>query len=257
MNPPRGYLEVDAGGSVGFALEAAADWLRSVLANGSTLYQWASAHPQAFEMKGRGPVFAVPAPVPGPDSRERWAVRHYRRGGWMARLLEDRYLAAGATRPELEARAVAAVRARGIPTPAVIAGATYVAGAFYRSDLVTELIPAAADLAEILFSPYDGPTPRLEALRASGRLIRRLELAGVHHPDLNAKNIVIVRSQGKVEAHMVDLDRCRVRVLGVAAPAFPMRRRLARSLSKLERLTRQPLAGADWDALAQGWEHKR
>jgi len=248
---------VDAGGSVGFALEAAADWLRNVLEKGSTLYQWGSAHPEAFEMRGRGLVFAVPAPVPGPDARERWVVRHYRRGGWVASLLEDRYLAVGSTRPEREARAVAAVRARGIPTPAVIAGASYAAGAFYRADLVTELIPDAADLAEILFSPHDGPTPRLEALRASGRLVRRLELAGVHHADLNAKNIVIARRDGNVDAHMVDLDRCRVRAPGVAAPAFPMRRRLARSLSKLERLTRQPLGRADWDALAQGWEHKR
>jgi 3-deoxy-D-manno-octulosonic acid kinase len=249
---------VDAGGSVGFALEAAADWLRSVLEGGSTLYGWAAAHPEALKMRGRGPVFAVPAPAPGPDSRERWVVRHYRRGGWMAPLLEDRYLAAGgAPRPEREARAAASVRARGIPTPAVVAGATYPAGAFYRSDLVTELIPEAADLADILFSPYDGPTPRLDALRASGRLVRRLELAGVHHPDLNAKNIVIARREKNVEAHMVDLDRCRVRVRGVAAPAFPMRRRLARSLSKLERLTRQPLTNADWEALALGWEHRQ
>lgn len=248
---------MDAGGPVGFALEVAADWLRGILEAGRTVYQWAAAHPEALEMRGRALVFAVPAPVAGPDSRERWVVRHYHRGGWMARLLEDRYLATGSPRPEREARAAAAVRARGIPTPAVVAGVSYPAGAFYRSDLVTELVPGAADLAEILFSPYDGPTPRLEALRASGRLIRRLELAGVFHTDLNAKNIVIAGGEGGIEAHMVDLDRCRVRVPGVAVPAFPMRRRLARSLGKLERLTRQPLASADWEALAQGWDHRR
>lgn len=255
MTPPRGYTEVQAAGPRGFALEAAAEWLRGLLRAGTTAYEWAAAHPEALSMSGRGRVYAVPAPVRGPDARERWVVRHYHRGGWVRALLEDRYLAAGPPRPEREAHAASAARARGIPTPAVIAGVTYPSGAFYRADLITELIPEGADLGEILFAPYDGATPRVEALRASGRLIRRLELAGVHHLDLNAKNIVIAIGEGQVEAHMVDLDRCRVRMEGVAAPAFPMRRRLARSLRKLERRTQSPLAGEEWEALARGWEH--
>jgi len=253
VRPPEGYSTVDPGTARGFALTGAEGWLSGVLAAGGTIHAWAAAHPDARGMTGRGEVYAVPAPVAGPDGRDRWAVRHYRRGGLMAPLLGDRYLAVGTTRPERETRATVLVRARGIPTPAVVAGVVYPDGVFYRGDLVTELIPGAADLAEVLFAPYDGDTPRVDALRAAGALVRKLELAGVQHPDLNAKNLVLTVGPHGVDAHLLDLDRCQVRPPGVAAAGFPMRSRLVRSLRKFARRTGRKLSPAEWEALTRGW----
>jgi 3-deoxy-D-manno-octulosonic acid kinase len=140
-----------------------------------------------------------------------------------------------------------------VPTPAVVAGAVYPAGLFYRADLVTEQIPEGRDLAEILFGGASDDADRMQAMEASGALIRSLERSGVHHRDVNAKNIVLSGSGGELSGYLVDLDRCRIRPDGVSAPTVPMRQRLERSLRKLERSTGRGLDGRAWDALDLGF----
>jgi len=238
----------------GFALHAAAPWAGDVLATGATLHTWAGAHPEHSTMAGRGEVYSVPAPVPGPDGRARWAVRHYYRGGAVARWLSDRYLAVGRPRPLLEAQTSATARSRDIPTPAVVAGAVYRSGAFYRADLVTEHIPESADLADVLFGDNRLGMPVEDALTATGRLVRMLERSGLFHPDLNAKNIVLNSAPEGPCAHLVDLDRCRARQEGVPAPALPMRRRLERSIRKSEGRVGHYLPHGAWAALHRGFE---
>ncbi len=181
-------------------------------------------------------------------------VRHYLRGGAVARFLTDRYVAVGKPRPMVEACASRQARERGVPTPAAVAGAVYFAGPFYRADLVTEEVPDASDLARVLFGPEPAPVDGEAALTASGRLVRRLERAGLLHPDLNAKNIVLHGAREEPRAHLVDLDRCRARTLGIPAPAFPMRRRLERSLRKFELRTGRRLSAKAWAALREGFE---
>lgn len=257
MNLPEGYAAIRAAHARAFALEAALPWVHEALAGGGTLHDWAADRPDRRKLTGRGTVFSVPAHAMGPDGRNRWVVRHYYRGGAVARWLGDRYLAVGRPRPLLEARAALEARARGIRTPAVVAGAIYPAGAFVRADIVTEEIPDATDLAGVLFGPEAAAVDAEASLTAAGRLVRALERAGLFHPDLNAKNILL-RSQpaGGPEAHLVDLDRCCVRERGVPAPALAMRRRLERSLRKFERLTGRTLPTGAWVALRSGWEER-
>jgi hypothetical protein len=66
-------------------------------------------------------------------------------------------------------------------------------------------------------------------------LITRLAREGVHHPDLNAENVLIARDAQRVHAILLDLDRCRVAGPSGPADAAKLRRRLARSIRKLER----------------------
>ncbi len=254
MTLPEGYGSVRTPHAWGFAVSAGVDWLEGTLTAGGTVHAWAATHPQLRELAGRGRVYSVPAPARGPDDRDRWVVRHYLRGGAVARFLTDRYVAVGRPRPMVEACASVEARARGIPTPAAVAGAVYFAGPFYRADLVTEEIPDAADLARVLFGPQPTPIEDEAALAASGRLVRSLERAGLLHPDLNAKNIVLRGERASPRAHLVDLDRCCARTLGIPAPAFPMRRRLERSLRKFEVRTGRKLSAEAWVALRSGYE---
>lgn len=252
VSPPEGYESVRVGTTWGFAPAEIVPWLRETLAEQSDLRDWAMSRPSVRALQGRGRVFSVEAPLAGPQGRARWVVRHYHRGGAVARALKDRYLAVGPPRPVLEARASVEMRRRGVPTPAVVAGVVYPAGMFYRADLATEEIPDALDLAAILFDGAVSMEDKSEALRTATGLIRLLEKEGVHHPDLNAKNIVISREGDSSRAHLVDLDRCHVREAGVPAPSLPMRRRLMRSLRKLERLSGQLLGTEVWDAFTEG-----
>ncbi len=254
MKIPEDYDLVEFEGVRAFGVRAVLPWLRGTLAAGLTLTQWASAQPGAQRRRGRGRVDVVAAPAPGPDGRARWAVRHYWRGGAVAApLLRDRYVATGDPRPFRELDASHQARRRGIPTPAVVAGAVYPAGIFYRADLVTELIPDGSDLAEILFGPSP-PLPEVSrsALEAAGHLVRRLEEARIHHPDLNAKNIFLGRGDGG-SAHLLDLDGCRVLDARALIRSGPMRRRLERSLRKFEGRAGRPLGTDAWSALRTGF----
>ena len=250
--PPQGPWRLlgDPGAVRAFVLPGAVPWLEGLLKGGGEIHPWAGSHPARRALGGRGETWSVPAPDGGDG---RWVVRRYYRGGLAAGWLGDRYLALGEPRPFAEGRASQEARRRGIPTPKVVAGAVYPEGIFYRADLVTEEIPHATDLASLLASP-PGSVGADEALAAAGALVRRLELEGIFHPDVHAGNVVIQALGGGSQAHLVDLDRCCVRSLGVPAPAFPMRRRLERSLRKLERRLGVPLAPSAWHALRTGFE---
>lgn len=210
-----------------------------------TLLEAAAARPGAFTLRGRGTVWVVPAPERG--SGERWVVRHYHRGGAVARLLGDRYLAVGVPRPIRELRVALEADARGVPTPPPVGAAVYGAPILYRGDLVTEYVPGSMDLAAVLFPDAAGAKPDplttdppdpFTAMTAAGRLVRRIHEAGLLHPDLNLKNILLA-GDGPSPAQVIDLDRARFRDAPLGEPA---RRRMLdrfwRSAGKWQRLIR-------------------
>lgn len=203
---------------------------------------------------GRGVVHTVPAPTIGPDRGERWVLRHYRRGGAVARYLDDRYLAGGDSRPIRELKASVEARSRGVPTPAVVAGAAYAAGMFYRADIATEFIQNAKSLAHLLFGNGDRQIDVEGTLHIAGRVVRCLEDTHVLHPDVNAGNILVRDHVGVTEAYVIDLDRCNVLArTSFGSPGF-MRDRLERSLRKLSALHAVEVSNAGWQALRDGFE---
>jgi len=250
---PIGYERRTAGASEGLAVIAAAAWLERILGSGLTLHAWASERPDVEALRGRGTVYSIDAPLAGPDARVRWAVRHYRRGGAITSYLDDRYLSGGRTRPEREIRVSVEARARGVPTPAVITGAWYRSGVFYRADLVTELVPGALSLADSLFSD-ERSANTVSRLARSGRLVRDLGEKGVLHADLNAMNILLSSERPEPVAYVIDLDRASVRDAPEAALGDSMQRRLERSLRELGDSTGRPLSKDDWAALRAGFE---
>jgi len=252
---PPGYDERSAGDVVAFAWRPAAPWLESVIAAEGSLHEWAAAREEAKPLVGRGTVHAIDSPAEGPDRRGRWAVRRYRRGGLIAPLLGDRYLRSRSTRPIRELWATVEARARGVPAPAVVAGAVYGAGSFYRADLATELIPDARTLEALIFG--SGGTPDASPmLRRAGELVRTMEDALVLHVDLNAANVLLVRGDEASGARVVDLDRCIVFPLGSRAFGNAMRRRLERSLRKLARRYGRDIGADEWEALREGYEER-
>ena len=88
----------------------------------------------------------------------------------------------------------------------MVAGVWYPDGAFYRADLVTELLPDAVSLADLLFS---GPRNRdsVALLAETGRLIAFAGRNGILHADLNARNVVFSESEKGRQGYLLDLDR--------------------------------------------------
>lgn len=250
---PPGYEERSSGRATAFACEAVATWLGNVIRGGHTLHGWAAEQEGAKPLVGRGTLYAIDAPAAGPDERPRWAVRRYYRGGLVAPLLRDRYLRSRFTRPVRELWGTVEARARGVPAPAVVAGAAYTFGPFYRADLATELIPRARTLEALVFG--SGGTPDASSLLGhAGRLVGTLERALVMHIDLNAANVLLVRGDEESGAKVVDLDGCIVFPLGSRPFDGVMRKRLERSLRKLAQRYDRPIAPHEWDALRAGYE---
>jgi 3-deoxy-D-manno-octulosonic acid kinase len=136
---------------------------------------------------GRGRVLFFDPPLPG--SGGQWVLRHYLRGGSVARILGDRYLWTGLSRsrPFREFALIAAMRDEGLPVPRPVAARLQRSGPHYRADLVTQRIPDARSLDARL---RDG---RLAAgaWRRIGACVRRFHDAGYCHADLNSRNILI------------------------------------------------------------------
>ena len=178
---------------------------------------------------------------------EQWVLRHYRRGGFMARVSADRYLWAGEGRVRAfaEYRLLANLTARGMPVPEPIAARYERRGLLYRCDLITRRIAGAAPLSGMLAAAPLSET----SWRGVGAAIARLHAAGVDHADLNAHNILL---DGEGAVSIIDFDRGRSRRAG--AWAERNLRRLRRSLDKISAdLPVDRFTGEAWQSLLAGY----
>ncbi len=206
---------------------------------------WSRAGTRVATDRGRGSAWFVSR------NGEEWALRHYRRGGWIAaRFSLDRYLWLGEARVRsfVEWRLLRQLAASGLPVPQAV-GAAYERGLLtYRCDLLTRRIPAAAPLSDALVAAAL-PAARWEAV---GRLVARFHRAGVDHADLNAHNI-LMDPDGAM--HLIDFDRCRIRAEGAGAWRRRNLERLRRSLDKVTAgLPDGRFGAAEWRQLMRGYE---
>lgn len=181
------------------------------------------------------------------DAVRRWVLRHYRRGGAVAGLLDDRYLWTGEdrTRAFREWRLLKRLEAWRLPVPHAVAARYCRQALFYRADLITEELPATTTLAQTLQSGSLDES----CWRAVGGCLRRFHEYGVQHADLNAHNILLGHDGG---VYLLDFDRGRVRERGVWEDIVLAR--LQRSLVKVTQgLPPDRFADAHWRSLLAGY----
>jgi len=224
---PAGYTRFLQGSADVVALGACAEAVRRAV-GGRSLYDYAATHPGRRELRGRGVAYAVPLP----DGETRVVVRHSRHGGLLAPVTGDRFLPP--TRAPHELRTALRLAEADVPTPEVIAYATYPAGAvFRRSDVATREVVGGKDLGDVLARADDGGA-RSSALGATAELLRALQRAGARHPDLNVTNVLIVAADGlPPRALVLDVDRVVFGERGDARIGAANVRRLLRSAHKL------------------------
>lgn len=173
--------------------------------------------------------------------------RHYRRGGWVARVNPDRFQRS----PACESRAMAEYAllrwmvASGLPVPAPVASRQQRHGKHYTADILVATIPNTRNLVQAL---VQAPLSTAQWY-AAGKAIRQLHDAQVHHSDLNAHNILL-DNEGR--AWIVDFDKCEVRS-GQDWKTHNLQR-LQRSLRKeQQRLTGFHWSEDQWPALLGGY----
>jgi hypothetical protein len=235
---PTGYVrledpraEIVVHGSLVDAVRAALD------IGGGSLHTWAARHDERRELQGRVAAYAVPLPGGAP----RVVVRRSHHGGQLAPVLGDLFFPP--TRAPRELTTSLLLAAAGVPTPPVVAYAIGRAGALFRRvDVLTIELPGN-DLGAML-TQATSPAARRELLPPVAALLGALTQAGAWHPDLNVKNVLLVRDEsGALHPAVLDIDRVSF------VPAGDPNLREA-NLQRLERSSRklQTMHGAGFDA---------
>ena len=188
----------------------------------------------AGETLGRGRGEAISAGFSG-----EWVLRHYHRGGFPARLLEDGYLWLGLeqTRPLRELRLLAALHERGAMVPRPVAVRVVRRRGVYRGDLISVRVRGAVTLAECASALDTG------RWRDVGTAIGHFHRLGGWHADLNAHNLLLTPSG----VWLIDLDRGRLVTPGSRVQARNLGR-LRRSLARLALLS---VCAPGWRALLE------
>ncbi len=192
---------------------------------------------------GRGNVHLVH------DARRAFLLRHYYRGGLIARVVRDRFLAQplAQTRAMAEFLLLGQLRARGLPVPQACAARHRRHGLFYSADILVGLIDHAQDLAQLLRDERALTSSQWQLL---GRAVRQLHDEQVFHSDLNCRNLML-DSAG--QPWIVDFDKC-----GFRAGEHWKAANLARLLRSLRKESRLDPAlhwnEGDWKPFLAGYE---
>jgi 3-deoxy-D-manno-octulosonic acid kinase len=237
-----GYRRERIGSAHVIARDEALLFVREAIATAGTLYAYAGACPEAEVIAGRGTVYLIPGPGPS-----RWVVRRLTHGGLLAPLTRDRFLRGGTPRPFNELYLGLKLQDRGIATPGISAAVVYPSGPIYRGEVARDEITDALDLAACLFGETFNARQRLQALAASGRLLSSLHRAGVVHPDLNLRNVLIKWSDEAARAYILDLEKCRIVPQVSRRRRKGMLQRFRRSARKFAKRTGKQISSVEWE----------
>jgi 3-deoxy-D-manno-octulosonic acid kinase len=166
-------------------------------------------------------------------------LRHFKRGGLMARLVRERYLWLGLerTRSFAEFDLLRIMWQAGLPVPRPLGAAVWRGRLTYRAALLTQRIQQARPLGQCA-----EPKVWFEA----GRVIAQMHQFDVWHADLNVFNL-LVDAQDKV--WIIDLDRGRRKALTAMQRAENLSR-LLRSVKKVA----PELESTCWHLFKQGYQ---
>jgi 3-deoxy-D-manno-octulosonic acid kinase len=193
------------------------------------------------EAQGRGIAYFIRS------GDRHFVLRHYHRGGLVARLSRDQYFwqSEAATRPFAEWQLTYHLHHAGLPVPAPVGARYKRSGVTYGGDIITERLMSTDSLATWL---YSRPLPILNWI-AIGRCIRAFHNLGVCHADLNAHNVML-GADGVV--HLIDFDRGSLRKPGLWCDSNLVR--LRRSLEKISYgLPAEHFTEEDWHGLLDGY----
>ena len=225
------------------------DWKEALpveaMLEGSPLAAWGV--PVEHGLSGRGPVHVLRT------SRGEIVAKAYSRGGLIGGVLRHWYM--DAHRPFREAAVAEELMRRNCPTPPVVAArVTRGPAGLVKLEIATARVEGARDLLDVLRSLLRGKLEGQQSIHnqgdaghvstwdqlavEAGRTLRMLHDAGLHHRDLQVKNLLVPKDLADAVPAadrtlvVLDLDRCTVSEPPTRAERVQSLTRFARSLVK-------------------------
>lgn len=176
-------------------------------------------------------------------------LKHYFRGGFVARFVKDRYLGFDVERSRAfrEWRLLKTMIDLELPVPNAVAAHVYQGLFYYRADLITQLIENSKTLADVLVEDSID-TEHWEKIASC---IKRFHDNNIYHADLNARNILLTE---KGEVYLIDFDDSDFRT---GSESWKMKNltRLKRSLLKFKKNESSfNFSEDDWLSFLEGYD---
>ena len=202
---------------------------------------WESHGARRHTSTGRAPVLICE------HGAETWVLRHYSRGGLVARFIEDHYFWRGLrhTRAYREFEILRRMCEWQLPVPEPVAALVSRSGFVYQADIITLYIPQTRALSALL----RGETVADSLWHQVGRMLGEFHAFGIDHPDITAHNILI---DSELRSFLVDFDNAVIRPRG----SWEQRgiARFERSLRKVAMETGMEFSPDQWLTVMAGYE---
>ena len=176
----------------------------------------------------------------------KWVLRHYYRGGMMAKLFRDKYLWTGINncRAFREFNLLHRLHEMGLPCPKPVAVKVIKNGFFYRNDIIMEHIKHRQTFAKALIEQTD----RSEDWADVGAMIKQFHQKHVCHADLNTHNILL----GNDGPTLIDFDNGEIKTNQRKWPDQNLAR-LKRSIEKETGLSCDDDLKPQWEQLNKAY----
>lgn len=199
--------------------------------------------------QGRGTTWFVKYNGKNSEQERHWVLRHYYRGGFIGKLIDDSYFFTSLqnTRAAREFSLLADMQKLALPAPKPIAYRVTRHGLLYRADLLSSRIENAQDLVAIL-SKQEIPDSLWKKM---GATIKGFHDHNIYHHDLNAHNILIDQQHN---IFLIDFDRGEIRASNQSSWQKNNMARLQRSfLKELKQLPNFHWNVENWQLLLEGY----
>ena len=155
-------------------------------------------------------------------------LRHYHRGGLVAKVFKDHYLWVGLeqTRAYRELAMLMNLSTNNLPAPKPFAARIVRTGCFYRADIITHALIDTETFTERLQSN----TIDDKVWQTIGETIAQFHQNGIYHADLNAHNILLNSNN---DVFIIDFDKAKFKDASDNSWRQQNLQRLKRSLIKL------------------------